>query len=280
MTGFSQMASTISDDEFRLIQKLIYQQAGIHIKDHKRAMVTNRLRKRLDSFGFSSYLRYYNFVTRDPGGGKELAEFINCLTTKETYFFRHSEQFNFLIEVLLPELRQKKNRASDRIRIWCAACSSGEEPYSIAMLVDENLPAAQRRSVEIVGSDINQCMVDKAQAGVYGPHSMSRTPAAYRQKYFEVNEEGDQFRLSEAIRKRVNFFRHNLIEPFSHGLFDVIFCRNVLIYFDQESKHKALGNLHRSLNRDGHLIIDYALSLFNNQPFFRFRKPTVYQKMS
>jgi len=279
MTDFSHMTSTLNENEFRLIQKLIYQQAGIHIKDHKRAMVTNRLHKRLESFGFSSYLRYYHFMTRDPGGRKELDAFVDCLTTKETYFFRHPEQFTFLVDVLLPELG-RKDPARDKIRIWCAACASGEEPYSIAMLIDENLPAAWRCNVEIVGTDINQSMIDKAHAGIYGPHSMTRMPEAYRRKYFLTGGDGDEFRLSETVKKRVRFFKHNLIEPFPHGLFDVIFCRNVLIYFDQASKHKALRNLHRSLNRGGHLIIDYALSLFNNQPYFRYRKPTVYQKVT
>ncbi len=278
MTVLYHPAVTINDKEFQLIQTLIYHHAGIFLKDHKRTMAANRLRKRLESFGFSSYLRYYQFLTRDPEGNKELAEFINCLTTNETYFFRHPEQFAFLIEQLMPELMRRKGQT--KIRIWCAACSSGEEPYSIAMLLDDWLSDAEWRSIEIVGTDINQRMLDKAKEGLYGSYSVSKMPKVYRLKYFTVNEKGDKFLLSETIKSRICFIKHNLIEPFHQRPFDVVFCRNVLIYFNEESKRKALANLHRSMKKGGHLIIDYALSLFNNQQFFTYRKPTVYQKVS
>jgi chemotaxis protein methyltransferase CheR len=268
----------INNDEFHLIQRLIYQHSGIFIKDHKKAMVMNRLRKRLELFGFSSYFRYYHFITRDPEGERELTEFINCLTTNETFFFRHSEQFAFLVDVLLPELAQRKARG-DAVRIWCAACSSGEEPYSIAMLLDQSRGKGWKGSVEIFGTDINQSMIDMAGEGVYGAHSVARMPEAYRRKYLEEDAGAGTFRLSDPVKRMVKFQKHNLIEPFRHRPFDVIFCRNVLIYFNQESKNKVLGNLHRSLRGGGHLIIDYALSLFNNQPYFRYRMPTVYQKM-
>ncbi len=280
MTVLTHAASAITDSEFQLIQKLIYQQAGIFLKNHKRTMVANRLRKRLESFGFSNYLRYYQFLTKDPEGSKELTEFINCLTTNETYFFRHPEQFAFLLEHLLPELKRKKQRSDGKIRIWCAACSSGEEPYSIAILLDGWLSPEERQRIEIVGTDINQRMLDKAKGGVYGSYAVMKMPEVYRRNYFTMNEKGDKYRLSETIKERIHFLKHNLIEPFHHRPFDIIFCRNVLIYFDADSKIRALGNLHRSLNKGGHLIIDYAMSLFNNQPFFRYQKPTVYQKIS
>jgi chemotaxis protein methyltransferase CheR len=280
MRDHSRVASMINDDEFHLIQRLIYKHSGIFIKDHKKAMVTNRLRKRLEFFGFSSYFGYYHFITRDPEGGRELAEFINCLTTNETFFFRHSEQFAFLADTLLPELVQRKDPGGDTIRIWCAACSSGEEPYSIAMLLDHNWRDRGKRAVEIVGTDINQSMIDLAEAGVYGARSVARLPETYRRKYFEEDAKGYSYRLSDSVKSMVKFQRHNLIDPFRHRPFDVIFCRNVLIYFNQESKTRVLGNLHRSLRGGGHLIIDYALSLFNNQPYFRYRMPTVYQKVS
>jgi chemotaxis protein methyltransferase CheR len=270
----------INDDEFHLIQRLIYKHSGIYIKDHKKAMVMNRLRKRLEFFGFSSYFGYYHFITRDPEGGRELAEFINCLTTNETFFFRHAEQFAFLADILLPELTQRDDPGRGAVRIWCAACSSGEEPYSIAMLLDQNRWNLGNRAFEIVGTDINQSMIDLAEAGVYGARSVARMPEAYRRKYFEEEPETNTFRLSGSVKRMVKFHRHNLIEPFRHRRFDVIFCRNVLIYFNQESKTKVLGNLNRSLREGGHLIIDYALSLFNNQPYFRYRVPTVYQKVS
>jgi chemotaxis protein methyltransferase CheR len=270
----------IKDDEFHLIQRLIYKHSGIYIKDHKKTMVMNRLRKRLEFFGFSSYFGYYHFITRDPAGGGELAEFINCLTTNETFFFRHAEQFAFLADILLPELLRRKDPAGDTIRIWCAACSSGEEPYSIAMLLNQNRRESGKRAIEIVGTDINQGMINLAEEGVYGIRSVDRMPEAYRRKYFDADAAGRTFRLSDSIKRMVKFHRHNLVEPFRHRPFDVIFCRNVLIYFDQESKIKVLGNLYRSLRGEGHLIIDYALSLLNNQPYFRYRMPTVYRKVS
>lgn len=264
----------VGDAEFKLIRRLIYEEAGIHIKDSKKTMVANRLRKRLESHGIDSYKAYYDYLTKSPDGKQELSEFINCLTTNETFFFRHSEQIDYLVETLMPRLSASR---AGRIRIWSAACSSGEEPYSIVIRLLDDKKSNLIDRVDIIGSDINQSMINSAKAGFYKYYAVQRMPESLCKRYFEKNEDG-LFLLSGMIRNHVHFYQANLLEPFSHGRFDVIFCRNVMIYFDKSSKNTVLENLYENLKPGGFLITGYAESLLNNKTHFKYIKPTIYQK--
>jgi len=263
---------SINEMEFKLIKRLIFSETGVYLKDHKRSMVSNRLRKRLETCGMDTYKKYYDFLTKNPDGKQELTEFVNCLTTNETFFFRHSEQIEYLTEIILPQMMEKQKR----IRIWSAACSSGEEPYSIAMQIREKMGCNALKSIEIIASDINRNMILKAKAGLYKPYAVQRMPIDYKKKYFTDVE--DLFMLSDTIQNQVQFYQSNLLEPFRHGQFDVIFCRNVMIYFNQDSKSRALTNLYGGLRTQGYLITGYAESLLNNQNLFQFIQPAIYQK--
>lgn len=266
----------VSDAEFRLIQQLIYKMAGVHIKEHKKTMVANRLRRRLDNFGFSSYKKYYDFITQSPEGHNELIEFVNCLTTNETFFFRHGEQLDTLADKLIPRCLERIS-PSEKCRIWSSACSSGEEPYSVAMLLDYKLKPEVLNRIEILASDINMQVIERARQGLYKPYALQKIQPYFKTRYFKQLSI-DQFALSESIRDRVQFFRHNLLDHNPYGRFDIILCRNVMIYFDLESKNRVLHQLNRSLKSHGYLITGYAESLFRTETNLKYIQPTLYNK--
>ncbi|MBN1782467.1 protein-glutamate O-methyltransferase CheR [bacterium] len=269
---------SVTDAEFRLIQKLIYEMAGVYIKEHKKTMVANRLRKRLENYGFESYKKYYDFITRTSEGRNELIEFVNCLTTNETFFFRHGEQLDLLVEKLIPE-RLQTLKPKEKLRIWSAACSSGEEPYSIAILMHQKLKQALIQKIEIHASDINMEVLDKAQKGIYKPYALQKVNEFYKRTYFRQLSE-DKFQISNQVQSMVHFFRHNLLNHHSQGPFDIVLCRNVMIYFDQDSKTRVLSHLFKSIKPGGFLITGYAESLFRVQTTLKYIQPTLYQKES
>jgi chemotaxis protein methyltransferase CheR len=270
----------VNDAEFQLIRRLIYDKAGIHLRDCKKTLVSNRLRKRLETLGIESYKRYYDFLTKKPEGHHELAHFINALTTNETYFFRHPEHMEYLEHTILPQLMTEKHRRFGmKIRIWCAACSSGEEPYSIAMLIQERPERYKGWHVEIVGSDINRNMLMKAEAGLYPEYAVSKMPKIYRQRYLNFDPAEKAFRLRDDVKSRVRFVHGNLLHPFGQGKFDVILCRNVMIYFDAESKNKVISNLFDDSAEGGYLIVGYAESMLTHPSRFKYVMPTVYRRI-
>jgi chemotaxis protein methyltransferase CheR len=268
--------AAVSDPEFHLFQKLIYEKAGISLKDGKRTMVSNRLRKRLEAHGFSSYQRYYDFITRTDEGRDEIRRFVNCLTTNETYFFRHPEHFDWLAESILPEcMLQRHRRGENALRMWSAACSSGEEPYSIAItLLERNL--ALGWEVSILGTDINSEMIDKASRGWYSRHSISRMPSTVLNRHFRKSADG--FELDPDVRRRVQLRTENLLNSRYHEFFDVVFCRNVLIYFNDESKNRVLANVANAIRPGGVLILGYAESLIGKPVGLQYVMPTIYRK--
>lgn len=269
---------SVHESEFQLIRRLIYNETGIFLKDHKKTMVANRLRKRLDVLGLKTYKKYYDYITKEPAGRRELSEFIACLTTNETFFFRHQVQIKYLIENILPELRNQ-NKTDRKIRIWSVGCSSGEEPYSIAILMDIKLDKRKLEQIEIVASDINHIMIDQACQGIYSGRALQRMPKYYQTNYFHKDPNEDRFHIVQKIKDRIRFYQHNLLDPFHQGKFDVIFCRNVLIYFNKDSKEKALKNLLQNLRPKGYLIISSAENLIYSKSYFAYVKPTIYRRL-
>lgn len=277
MIGISHMpAHQITDTEFQLIQQLIYSMAGVYIKSHKKTMVANRLRKRLETYGFNNYKKYYDFITKTPDGRRELIEFVNCLTTNETFFFRHGEQLEMLVEKIIPQ-RLTEMGPGDKLRIWSAACSTGEEPYSVAMLIHNRYKQDTINRIELWASDINKEVLERAKRAVYKPYALQKLPQVFTTAYF-IKESEERYCLSERIKKRVHFFHHNLLEYNPHGKFDVILCRNVMIYFDMESKNKVLYQLNKSLRTGGFMITGYAESLFRTETTLKYIRPTLYHK--
>lgn len=265
--------AVLQEREFKQIHDLIYRIAGINILSIKKNLVTSRLEKRLIHYKLSSYSDYLRMIT-SSSGEEELQIAIDLLTTNETHFFREPKHFDFLRQYALSVVKPHKTT----FRIWSAACSSGEEPYSIAMLLHEILG---NKSWEIVASDLCTQMLEKARMGVYSMDRAPEIPKPYLLNYCLKGEgkESGKLLIQQKLRERVRFIQHNLIEqPPKLGQFDVIFLRNVLIYFDNETKAKVVSRLLPSLHSGGHFLIGHSESLNGVTESMHLVKPAIYIK--
>ncbi len=275
------MLLQVTDNEFSLIKKMIYERAGIRLNETKKVLVSNRLRKRLSYLGFRNYRIYCNYILKaeTKEARKELIYFIDALTTNETYFFRNPKQLKYLEKNIMPKIIMGKNRGIRRIRIWSAACSSGEEPYTIAILLREIIKNYDDWDIQIVASDINKDVIRKAAEGIYKPYAVERMPRNYLNKYFIRDKKTGYFILAEKIKKMVQYYNHNLLHPFYLKRIDLIFCRNALIYFDNKSKKKVCSNISSSLVKGGYLFLGHAETLLDNKLMFKYVKPAIYEKI-
>lgn len=270
----------LSDRIYYLFTKLVYDTAGIHLGDAKRELVRSRLLKRLRKLSIGTFEHYYEYVCKDSTG-KELAHMIDAISTNKTDFFRENQHFQFLAETVLPALADKiKCSQNGRIRIWSAGCSSGEEPYTLAMLLRDELDAYALRDAKILATDISTQMLSTAVAGVYEESKIAPVPARLRSLFLkkESTLSGVQYRMGPEIRKMITFRRLNLMDakfPFS-GKFDIIFCRNVMIYFDKPTQEELVNKYFNCLHKGGYLFIGHSESLNSLKTPFRFVKPTIY----
>jgi len=271
----------LSDEDFRLIRDLIRDYCGIYFDNGSKYIVERRLSRRVTEHHFENFRDYYRFLRYDRRRGEELAAIMDVLTVNETYFFREQNQLRAFAEEILPEL-EKRNARTKRLRIWSAGCSTGEEPYTIAMLIEENGRFGDW-DVEVVGSDINQRVLSVAREGIYRKNSFRTTDEYYIKKYFSPHDDSLR-KISDALKKYVNFGYLNLLDPFKVkflGRFDIVFCRNVLIYFDMGSRKKVIEMFHERLNDGGYLLLGHAESLINISTAFTLRhlkNDMVYQK--
>lgn len=271
----------LTDEEFKLISSLVYERSGIKLGEKKRALIIGRLQKVLYSGGFTCFKEYYNHVVQDPSG-RALLTLIDQISTNHTYFFREKEHFNFLSTAALPQITETLRKKQRRdIRIWCAGCSSGEEPYTLAMVVSEyfgdNILTVD---TGILATDISVSALEKAAAGVYPAEKMSEVPLAYRQKYFLSLKDGS-WAVKQNLKEMVLFRRLNLNRqeyPFK-GLFQVIFCRNVMIYFDRATQKALVERFHRYTEPGGYLFIGHSETLDRSSGLYRYIQPSVYQKI-
>ena len=267
-------------DVFRLLRDLIRDYCGIYFNDDSRYLLEKRLSRRLRSHHFNSFRDYFRYLLYDKNRDEELASIIDILTVNETYFFREQNQLKAFSEEILLELRET-NKDKKRLRIWSAGCSTGEEPYTIAMLVMEK-GYFFGWNIEIFGSDINHRVLQVARGGIYKKNSFRTTDHFYLKKYFK--EEDGLFRISDGVKQYVNFSHLNLLDPFKTkivGTMDVIFCRNVLIYFDHRSRKKVIDMFYERLLTGGYLLLGHAESLLNLSTAFtlkHFKHDMVYQK--
>lgn len=248
----------IKDDEFVELKDIIYKNAAIAFADSKKYLIENRLSKRLQELNFSSFKDYIYYLKYDPKKREEMEVLLNQVTINETYFLRERAQMDHLIKTVIPGLIAKGKRS---IRIWSAACSSGEEPYSIAMLLNE-AGLFDKVNVEILATDINTEVLSIAQNGVYRTISFRGVPPAIQQKYF--TKDGFTFKINPDIMSKIKFFQGNLLSPMISakvGRLDAIFCRNVLIYFDIPAKQKVIETFHKSLNTPGALYLGHSETL-------------------
>jgi chemotaxis protein methyltransferase CheR len=269
-------------EDFRLLRELIKDYCGIYFDDASHYILERRLSRRLEVHQLDSFRDYYRFLLYDKGRDEELSVIMDNLTVNETYFFREQSLLAAFSEEILEELKETK-RAERKIRIWSAGCSSGEEPYTLAMLTIEKGFAANGWQIEIVGSDINQRVLRAARKGIYRKNSFRTTEDYYLKKYFEEEEEGS-FRIKDLVKKYVNFSCINLMDPVKTrfvGTMDVIFCRNVLIYLHGEARKKVIESFYDRLFEGGHLLLGHSESLINISTAFvlkHLKHDLVYQK--
>ncbi len=260
------------DNEFTQIRDLIYRIAGISMTSAKKPLVSSRLGKRLRHHGLQSYSDYVQMITA-ADGKVELQMAVDLLTTNETHFFREPKHFEFLRQQVLPTRKPGKT-----LRIWSAACSSGEEPYSIAMLLDEVLATAPW---EIVASDLSTLVLDKARSGLFPMERMPEIPPKYLSNYClrgTGTQEGTLL-IERSLRDRVQFLQHNLTEsPPNLGQFDLIFLRNVMIYFDQDTKRQVVSRLLTLLRPGGYFLVGHSETLNGISDTLKTVQPAVYQK--
>lgn len=272
----------LTQDSFENWRKYIYDLAGIYFQDNKKYLLESRLLKRIKILGLKSYEEYLDYVKRSGTRSGEISYLYEVITINETYFFRNTPQLEALVTSIVPEL-YSTNRNRNKIRIWSAASSSGEEAYSIAMIFNDLIkPKFPNLNVEIIGSDISKGVLSTARSGIYKEYAIRNLPPNYLRKYFKIN--GSSYELDTKIKSMVRFKELNLFDPIgmrSMINFDVIFCANVLIYFDIDSKIKVVSNLYNSLNQKGYLFIGYSETLHGISKSFRlvsFPKTTGYKK--
>ena len=260
----------VSDQEFALFRKLIYRLAGINMADSKKPLLAGRLTRRLRHHGLDSFRDYYSLVTRAEHSD-ELQLMVDLLTTNETYFFREAAHFDYLQTFAA-------SRRGRPFRVWSGASSSGEEPYTIAMVLAETLGMAA--NWEIVASDISLSMLEKAHAGLYPMERGKGIPPELLKKYClkGVREQEGNFLVDTKLRERVDFRHINLISPTTRdlGQFDLIFLRNVMIYFDNDTKRKVVGNMLPHLREDGTFIVGHSETLTGITDALSAMRPTLY----
>jgi chemotaxis protein methyltransferase CheR len=270
----------LSEDVFRLIRDYIKDYCGIYFDDSSRYLLEKRLTRRVRSHHLSDFRDYYRYILYKKDTEQELTAIIDILTVNETYFFREQNQLKAFDEEILAELKDKK-RDRKTLKIWSAGCSTGEEPYTIAMIICERGDFVGW-DVDIYGSDINQRVLQSARKGIYRKNSFRTTEPNMKDKYF-VNEDG-LYKIIDSVKQNVNFSYLNLLDPYKTkflGKMDVIFCRNVLIYFDNASRKKVIDNLYDCLADGGYLLLGHAESLMSISTAFtlkHFKSDMVYQK--
>lgn len=273
-------SDALSEDELRRLCEFLYRRTGIVLDEAKRYFVQRRVTERMIATGSSSFPLYLARLQADARG--EIEQFINAFTVNETYFYREEHQLRCLTNDLLKS-RVALRRSREPIRIWSVPCSTGEEPYSIAMWLLDNWPEVDTHDIEIVGSDIDTRVLAAAAAGIYGKRALMRLDERLTRKYFEPRE-NESWQIVEDLRGSVSFAPVNLVERSDtrrHGLFDVVFCRNVLIYFDETSRRVAAENLFESLMPGGFLCLGHSESMSRISPLFevrRFPDAIVYQR--
>ncbi|MDZ7260505.1 MAG: protein-glutamate O-methyltransferase [candidate division KSB1 bacterium] len=266
----------LSQAQFEKISQLVYQLCGINLHQGKEELVKARLMKRLRALGLGSFEQYLKYLKHDTTG-QELALMIDALTTNKTSFFREPQHFDYLRRQIVPRLRMEGRK----IRFWSAGCSSGEEPFSLAILLREEIPDIDRRDVRILATDISTRMLALARQAVYEENTLWDVPMPLLQKYFTpVRDKPPRtYRVNDNVRAIVRLARLNLIDAWPmKGPFDVIFCRNVMIYFDKDIRQQLIQRFYELLRPGGHLFVGHSESLTVLSHRLRYVQPAVYLK--
>ncbi len=268
-----------SEQDFQRVRRIIGDIAGISLADGKRELVYSRLSRRLRQRGLQRFEDYCNLLETHEDTD-EMGEFVNALTTNLTSFFREAHHFDYLARELLPALVRAGQFGSRRLRIWSAGCSTGEEPYSIAMVVRESLPSVGW-NVKILATDLDSNVLATAERGVYDASRIKDLPEARVRRWFQKGRgaQAGQVRVASALRELITFRRLNLMEDWPmRGPFDIVFCRNVVIYFDKPTQRILFDRFANALTEAGHLFVGHSESLFKVTERFAPLGKTIYQR--
>jgi chemotaxis protein methyltransferase CheR len=268
-----------SDTDFREVTRFAYEHAGIALSDSKRNLVYSRLSRRLRTLGLTSFREYRDYLAANNA---ELQNFVNAISTNLTKFFRESHHFDhFRAHVAAPFGQAGLKMGGQRFRVWSAGCSTGEEPYTIAMVLRREIRNIERHDVRVLATDIDTEVISKAELGEYPVSSKENIPAVYRE-YLESSARrsaAQSFTMAEKIRSLIAFRHLNLMEPWPFsGLFDAIFCRNVMIYFDNPTKKKLVERFTQQIKPGGWLYIGHSESLIGTHPGLKLVGRTIYRR--
>ena len=265
----------ISSPLFAKIRSMLYENAGIMMTETKVSLVKSRLMKRLRSLGLNNFEQYLRHVENDLSGF-ELDTMIESLTTNKTSFFRETQHFEFMQKYIMPAFIP-----GGHLRIWSAGCSSGEEPFSIAILLCESLKSLSRMDVKILATDISNEVLAKAREAEYEQDILIDVPQDFKKKYFEPVRNGNaqKYRVRQAVRNLVKIAKLNLMNDWPmKSNFDVVFCRNVMIYFDKETRTKLVNRFWHVIKPGGYLFVGHSESLTSIAHSFRYVKPAIYKR--
>lgn len=273
---------SMSDDEFLLLRDCIYEHCGMYFDKDSKYILEKRLFNRLTDLNLPSFYEYYHYLKYNRNKEQELMDIMDVLTTNETYFFRESFQLKAFSDEIIPELIKNKTARGNRsLRIWSAGCSTGEEPYTIAMILS-TIPKLAGWKIEIIGTDISQKVLQQARRAVYGKSSFRATEESDLKRFFHQQEDG--YKVNDSIRELVTISHLNLFDTQRLnmlGKVDLIFCRNVIIYFDQAAKKRVIESFHSALYDGGFLLLGHSESLMNITTMFtlrHFKNDMIYQK--
>lgn len=271
----------INDKEFKQISTLVYDRFGINLTEKKKALVRGRLNKLILSLDFTTFTEYYDYVTEEKEG-QRLLDMVDKISTNHSYFFRESDHFTYLKETVLPMICESPRIGNDKkLRIWCAGCANGQEAYTIAIVLSEFFSSAHcELKPAILATDISISALENAVNGFYTDDGISGIPDNLRKKYFNMNKDGSGTAKKELkdmiLFKRLNFMNQTF--PFKNK-FDIVFCRNVMIYFDTATKENLVNKFHRYMLEKSWLFIGHSETLGRQNSNFRYIKPSTYVRV-
>lgn len=269
---FSLKEFPMTEKDFSRLSSIAFQVSGIVLSEAKKELVYSRIARRIRALGLTRFSEYCEYLDKEQD--KELSEFINSITTNLTSFFRESHHFEFLAKEIIPQWRNKK---SEPIRIWSSACSTGPEPYSIAITLRKNMKV-DAHNVKILATDLDSDVLQRAKSGEYPLKDVEVLPRDYHSCFYR-NEDAAKARIKEEYKKLIQFNRLNLLGPWPmKKKFDVIFCRNVVIYFNKETQVELFNRLHDALKPGGYLMIGHSENLYGANHLFKPLGRTIYQK--
>lgn len=277
------MAETeLTDEQFERFRALVYEHSGISLGEKKRALVRARFGKEMRNLGLTSYSEYYDHVVNDSTGQAAI-RMINAISTNLTSFFRENQHFDHLSKVYLASLVQKRMASGDKhLRLWSAGCSTGEEPYTLSMVIMESVPNPANWDMKILATDIDSNVLDFARSGVYEKKRIDNVPPMLKGKYLTRKGERKEpeYHVNDNLKRLITFRQLNLMRapwPFKRR-FDVIFCRNVMIYFDRPTQERLVNRFFEVLEPGGQLFVGHSESLTGVNHKFKYIQPTVYRR--